>query len=187
MDPLQSLETVYGRANDLARQVDAGQMGDPVPSCPAWDVKQLVDHLVGVVASFTNVARRAAPDTPLPPRDPGEAPAAALARVTEENLAAWHAPGALDGEVKFAIGDIPAETAVRFALQETLVHAWDLSRATGRPVEVPDEIAADALAFARQMILPEYRGSSGPIGFEVLVPDSRSAIDQLVGFLGRQP
>ena len=36
-------------------------------------------------------------------------------------------------------------------------------------------------------LAPEYRGPDKSFGYEVPVPDDASAVDRLIGFLGRDP
>lgn len=74
------------------------------------------------------------------------------------------------------------------ALGEYIVHAWDLSTATGRNYEAPEDAIAPALEFLLGMVAPEYRGpDSGFFDEEVSVPANASALDKLLGFAGRDP
>jgi uncharacterized protein (TIGR03086 family) len=72
-------------------------------------------------------------------------------------------------------------------LMETMCHGWDLATATGQSVSYPDGAIASVLAMGRQMLSPKYRGHGQPFGDEVEVPDTAPALEQLVGFMGRDP
>ena len=69
---------------------------------------------------------------------------------------------------------------------ELLVHGWDLSRATGLPFPVPDDLAEGELAFSRPMLerVPAGRRSFAPAQ---PVGEDAPAIDRLVALLGRSP
>lgn len=64
------------------------------------------------------------------------------------------------------------------------MHGWDLARATGQPAAVPDDLAAQELAFSRSKLagIPPGRRPFGP-------PQPVAAlgppIDQLAALLGR--
>ena len=67
---------------------------------------------------------------------------------------------------------------------ELLVHGWDLARATGQRLDVPDSMAQQALAGAKARMRPEARQSA--FGPEQPAPADAPALDQLAAFLGRQ-
>jgi uncharacterized protein (TIGR03086 family) len=69
---------------------------------------------------------------------------------------------------------------------ETLVHGWDLARATSRQMPFPDELADQELTFSRDLLghLPEGRQPFGP---SRPVAADAPAIDRLAALLGRAP
>ena len=65
------------------------------------------------------------------------------------------------------------------------MHAWDLARATGQPVALDEDECAALLE--GMLPLDDLLRSSGQYGPRVPVPDDASAVDRLVGFIGRDP
>jgi uncharacterized protein (TIGR03086 family) len=82
--------------------------------------------------------------------------------------------------------ELPAPVAAGVNVTDTLVHGWDLARATGQALTIDPTLASAVLEFCRSAITDDIRqrGAFGPI---VPVADDGSPCDQLVGFLGRQP
>ena len=105
------------------------------------------------------------------------------ARVVSE---AWRGPGALERTVHMPFGDVPGPFAVTLHFVDTLVHGWDVARATGQDTDLDPELAGAALAFARENLLVALRGPGRPFGLEVPTT-STSVGDQLVAFMGRTP
>jgi uncharacterized protein (TIGR03086 family) len=70
---------------------------------------------------------------------------------------------------------------------DTLVHGWDLARATGQDSTLDAALATAALEFCRPAITDEIRAGRGAFAAIVPVADDASPTDRLVGFLGRQP
>ena len=73
------------------------------------------------------------------------------------------------------------------ALNEVLVHGWDLAAATGQPYEVDQAAAEACLRFAVDLAAgaPEMRnGMYGPV---VPVPADAPVLDRLLGQTGRNP
>ncbi len=80
------------------------------------------------------------------------------------------------------------DAVLGMALGEYIVHAWDLATATGQPYDAPVTAVRPAHEFLEGMVAPEYRGpDSGFFDAEVPVPDDASPLDQLLGFVGRDP
>jgi uncharacterized protein (TIGR03086 family) len=81
---------------------------------------------------------------------------------------------------------MPAPAMAAVALDELVVHGWDLAVATGQPYEVSDEDAEACMTFAGSIgEAPEER--AGLYGPRVPVPGDASALDRLLGLTGRDP
>jgi uncharacterized protein (TIGR03086 family) len=163
------------------------QLGWPTPS-PDYSVGDLLDHMDGLSLEFQLSAIKNAP-----PPGIGEAPqadASHLAAGWRERIPnqltaladAWAEPGAWDGETTAGRVPLPAPAAGMFALDEIIVHGWDLARSTGQRYN-PDPRAVQACA---EFLLEQPRNPDifGPV---VPVSDSASPLDRLVGLTGRDP
>jgi uncharacterized protein (TIGR03086 family) len=83
-------------------------------------------------------------------------------------------------------GDLPLDQAIAsFYTSDLFVHSWDPARATGQPINLDERRCAEVLA-AMQPI-EEILRTSGEYGPKVDVPTDASAMEQLVGFIGRDP
>jgi len=149
----------------------------PTP-CSEFTVHELVEHLMGSVRALGGVAGAEVPEEI-------EADTAEdyLAQAVEPTLAAWRARG-FDGDVSFAGGERPATLPVDILSLEFLVHAWDLSRATGQPFEAPDPLTTFVTERAEQIIRPDFRGDGK--GFAAIAhPAHDDAVTKLMAFTGR--
>jgi uncharacterized protein (TIGR03086 family) len=82
---------------------------------------------------------------------------------------------------------MPAAAMGVVALNEVLVHGWDLAVATGQPYDVDPAAAQRCLEFAIELAAgaPEVRnGMYGPV---VPVRDDDPVMDRLLGQTGRDP
>ena len=74
------------------------------------------------------------------------------------------------------------------ALNELVVHGWDLARGSGQAFEVDDAAVSALVEFGEQFSGPgteELRGDAfGPV---VEVPAEATPLDRLVGLMGRDP
>jgi uncharacterized protein (TIGR03086 family) len=68
---------------------------------------------------------------------------------------------------------------------ELVVHAWDVSRALGGRVQIPDPLAGRLLRLAPLLIAGHAR--AGLFDPPVPVPPEAPPGDRLVAFLGRDP
>jgi len=158
--------------------------------CPDYSVADLLDHVSGLALAFTLAARK----EPLPGDGQPVVDGAALSPAWRQAIpaaleglaAAWTEPSAYDGLTMAGPIEMPADIAALVALDEVVVHGWDLARATGQPYD-PDEAAVLAcLGFASSFEPPPEAGA-GPFGPPVAVPDSAPALDRLAGATGRDP
>jgi uncharacterized protein (TIGR03086 family) len=84
------------------------------------------------------------------------------------------------------IGAVPGVVALGMHVVETLVHGWDLAKATGQPTDIKPDLCAIAWDNVRG-VNDDLRGAGRPFGPAVDVPGDASATDRLVAWLGRQP
>jgi uncharacterized protein (TIGR03086 family) len=180
VDLLDALEQTFDHAHDVIAGVRADQFDDKTP-CAEWTVRDLLDHMIGVVAGLGSAAAGKPPS----PFELAADPAAQFQTAAAEALEAWRAPGVLDTIVDGGPGPMPGHVLAGINLLDTATHSWDLATATGQPATLPDDVATAALGASRATISPEIR--PGRFGPEVAAPAGASATDALVAFLGRTP
>lgn len=162
------------------------QMHNPTP-CANWDVRALVNHFVGGAHMFASAFRgeeqHIDPDAPMPDLVGDDALASLDAALADFN-AAVDAPGAMDKVINLPFGQIPGPIVLEILKFDLLVHAWDLSQATGQTFDPPAELCEQGLQAAQMIISPEARDGDT---FKDAVSASASAtpLEQLVAFTGR--
>jgi uncharacterized protein (TIGR03086 family) len=118
--------------------VDDDELTAPTP-CDDWTVADLLDHLMGLAYAFTQAARKRT-DTPGVDGPPPQPSAQHLSRhwrsrlpVLLEDLAtAWKDPAAWTGTATAGGATMPATAMGTVAMNELIIHSWDLARATGQ-------------------------------------------------------
>ena len=186
MDTLDALDRSFASTREAVARVGPGELTLPTP-CSEWDVQAVLDHVITVLTVFEAIAAKRAPE---PVGGHGAAiddPLVAYDKAAATTLAAWGAPGALDGEGTLPIGlTVPTELAAGINFLDCLVHGWDLRRALGDETELDPQLAEHALEVATVVVTPELR-EAGAFAPEVPVAADASPTARLVGFLGRQP
>ena len=173
---------------ELIRNISDDQLTGPTP-CPDYSLGDLVDHIGGLAMAFTWAANK---DTPPPG---AEGPSGDGSRLTDDwrrripddlntLAAAWTQPEAWTGMTQAGGVDLPGEIAGVVALDELLVHGWDVARATDQPYEVDAESLSVVEGFV-QSFSPE--GTPGMFGPRVEVPDTAPQLDRVIGMTGRDP
>jgi uncharacterized protein (TIGR03086 family) len=176
------LARAFDAVGVLITEVDAIQWTAPTP-CTDWDVRRLVEHLIGMNRVFTAMLL----DAP-PPRKPPEGhtesdPVGAYHDTATALLAAFSQRGALDREYAGPLGSATGGNRLRIRLYDLLAHGWDLAQAMGRPADLPDDLAEQSLAFVREQLSDAAR--LGRFAPATEVSDDEPAIDRLAAFLGR--
>jgi uncharacterized protein (TIGR03086 family) len=157
--------------------------------CEGTSVAALLDHLDGLAQAFTAAADKAPVDAAASAdgsqlgdgwREGIPARLAGLARAWRD-AAAWTGTTAAGGV------DLPGEVAGLVALDEVVVHGWDLARATGQDLVVDERLVEGALGFVRQAVAEHPDGSPGLFGPPVPVADGAPPLHVLLGLTGRDP
>ena len=180
MDLIGSLDETFHHAHQVIGGVSPEQYGDKTP-CEEWTVRDLLEHMIGVVAGLGAAAAGSAPE----PFELAPDPAGQFDQAAASALAAWRTPGVLDRVVDAGPGPMPGRVLAGINLLDTATHTWDLATATGQPTALPDDVARAALEASVATITPEIR--PGRFGPEIAVPADASPTDRLVAFLGRTP
>lgn len=158
-----------------------------------YDVATLLDHIDGLTVAFTLAARKA--DDPV--LDAAPVPSGtSLAPGWRERIPqrldalaeAWRAPSAWEGEATAGGVTMPAEIAGAVALDEVVLHGWDLACATGQPYDV-DPAALDLVHdFVAASAGPDQAAErEGLFGPPLPVPKDAPLLDRVVALAGRSP
>ena len=187
---------IVGRMNvvDLDRSAALGtaalidatspeQYTDPTP-CTDWTVRDLLTHLIAGNVKYIEIGRgkewaRGAPDVVL-----DDDPSGMYRRTMEAMLQAWEQPGVLDRDTALPVGRGRAELALYLHLGETLVHGWDLARATGQLPPWNAEVVEASLTQFRSW-LPPQRPPGSPFSDATSLGDDAAPIDRLAACVGR--
>lgn len=180
MDIIDALEQTFDHAHGVIAGVRVDQYDDKTP-CAEWSVRDLLDHMVGVVAGLGSAA---AGNDPVP-FELGDDPAAQFQAAAAAAMLAWRQPGLLDAIIDAGPGPMPGRVLAGINLLDTATHTWDLATATGQPATLPDDVAGAALEASRATISPEIR--PGRFAPEADAPSGGSSTAALVAFLGRTP
>ncbi len=186
MAPSDQLNYQIDTLRGLIKGTTPEQMSAPTP-CANWNVRGLINHFVTgapmFAAAFRGEEIQIDPDSPAPDMVGDDAVASFDAAINDFREAA-DAQGAMSKTLNLPFGQIPAPFVIELLKFDLLVHAWDLSQATGQKFEPPAELAAQGLETARAMIQPELRNGE-TFGAEVTPPSSATPIEKLVAFTGR--
>lgn len=182
-------EAPVARLVAIATGVRDDQLDDPTPD-EGRTVSQLVGHVLGLVVAF-----RAAADKELGPLTDTSPDRAGWPDVEDgwreqlgprgaELVAAWRSPDAWEGMTRAGGVDLPGEVAGLVALDEVVLHGWDLARATGQDYE-PDPASAEALLPFVSGFDPG--GTPGLFGPALDVSEDSPVFDQVLARAGRDP
>jgi len=180
----EAIKNAAAAASKVVAGVRPDQLDGPTP-CADFDVRALGNHMTGFLPYGANAVRRG-------PEMEGEAPdftqsdwAATYEGLAHDLVAAWGEDGAMEGELEFGSGPMPAERAAAITLMELTVHAWDLAKATGQTHTLDPATEAMAAGVTAQAG-PNGR-EGGFFGPEVAVSDDASDWERALGQAGRDP
>lgn len=172
----------------LLDRVTDDQLALPTP-CPAYTVADLLDHLMGLTIAFRDAGAKQLGETTNQPPSPSAAALdpdwrTQLPRRLDDLVDAWRTPGAWEGETQAGGVTMPAELMGLIAIDEIVLHGWDLARATGQPFDC-DPVIAEALAG----LLSEFdpNGTEGMFGPAVEPSPDATTLEQVVARSGRDP
>jgi uncharacterized protein (TIGR03086 family) len=149
--------------------------------CEEWDATALVTHVVDTHRRLLARLDGSEPVVLAGDADPSQAWLAVRADLEQAltSKGTDHVPAFFGGEAPFA------ELVDTLLCADTLLHTWDLARATGQDDTLDLASVATAQAFLHP--LGDAMRAPGGFGPEVTVPAEASAQDRLLAFTGRNP
>jgi uncharacterized protein (TIGR03086 family) len=186
------LEPAARRLAELVAGVPDGLLDVPTP-CSDYCLGDLIHHVGGLALAFTAAARKdrgEASDR----RSKGDASHLGsdwrdrIPRDLATLAEAWRDPGAWSGMTRIAGLDMPGEAAGVFALDELVVHGWDVAQAVGQPYDcdpVSLEVVHNLVAQFSGPGMEQQR--QGLFGAQIAVSDEAALLDRVIGMTGRDP
>ena len=190
--PMAELGPAAKRMADLIEGVPDELLGAPTP-CPEYTLGDLVDHVEGFALAFTAAAKK---DTAGMTSGRASGDASRLGddwrtRIPRHLAAladAWRDPAAWTGMTMAGGIDLPGELAGIIALDELVVHGWDVARASGQDFDQDRASLEAVFEFVKQFSgAGQEAAREGMFGPEVAVPEAAPPLDRLIGLTGRDP
>ena len=182
---IQGYQGAVASTRSVLEQVSAEHMASATP-CASWNVKELVNHVVGGQHFFIAGLKGTPPSADEVDYSAGDF-LASFDEATASMVEALSEEGAMEKMLTLPFGEMPGAALAGLAATDTFVHGWDLAKATGQSTDLAPELAAGMLEASKQMIQESFRGPEGaPFGAEQPCAEGACNADQLAAFLGRE-
>ena len=185
------LHAASDRMTRLLESVADDAMDAPTP-CPELPLGALIDHVGGFAKVFAASAKKQLGERTAQPPDPRaeNLEPGWRTRIASDLRAladAWDAPDAWEGMTQAGGQDLPGALAGRIALDELVIHGWDIAQAASQPFAC-DAATVDEVESTVQQVRGGNDGDiPGLFGAVVPVADDAPALDRLLGLTGRDP
>lgn len=186
------LEPAAERMAALIRSTTDDALDAPTP-CADYSLGALLDHVDGFAQAFTAAATKSTGPAS------SQSPAGDASRLGDDwrtripqhlrtLTEAWRAPEALTGMTRAGGIDMPGEVAAVVALEELVIHGWDVARATGQDFDCDDPTLEVVRRFVAQFAGPDQADLRGDAyGAPVDVSEAAPMLDRTVALSGRDP
>jgi len=184
-DPIEVLVVANDEFARRLRLVGPDDWRRPTP-CSEWDVRALVNHVVGANVRYQLLLRGAPTEQVEATRTVdhvGDDAVASFVETADGVVACFRQDGALERIAHHVTGDRTGRELLSMRILDAAVHGWDLARAIGADETLDDVVVAFLLAYLADL-------DPGPPAFEPAgadIPRHASAQDQLLHRLGRHP
>ena len=152
-----------------------------------------MEHVGGAASAFTAAAVKDTGDATSqgPSGDASRLSDDWRSRIPRDLVAlayAWRDPDAWTGMTKAGGVDLPGEVAGLVALDELVIHGWDVARATRQAYEVDSDSLEAVHGFVAQFSEPGMEEArAGLFGPVVEMPEDAPLLDRVIGLTGRDP
>ena len=162
------------------------QWADATP-CTEWNVRQIANHLIGENLwavellqgrTIAEVGNRLEGDLA------ADDPAGAYAASVRSASTACTAPGAMEAICHLSFGDYSGSDYAAQLFMDTLIHGWDIAKATGQDTRLASQLVEACLPIAEQLTT-QFR-SAGVFGDDLPVDPDADAQTRLLALVGRK-
>ncbi|MEU1468226.1 TIGR03086 family metal-binding protein [Streptomyces sp. NPDC005761] len=187
--PLLDLGPAARQIAGMLDGIDDTRLTGPTP-CPDVTVGAMLAHVEGLAVAFRDAARKELGATTDTAPSVGSGVLAdgwrsTLPLALDEMVAAWRSPEAWQGMTRAGSVDLPGEVAGMVALNELVLHGWDLARSTGQPYRAEEAHLRTSMALLADV--GDNPPPTSPFGPPVPVPDDAPLLDRAVARSGRRP
>ena len=187
---MPDLRPATGMLARIVTDVGDEELYSPTP-CRGVAVADLLDHVGGLCVAFTAAAAKDLDAASQPPSADGSRLGPDWRTGIPDRLAqlaaAWQDEKAWSGMTRAGGLDMPGEVAGKVAINEVVVHGWDIAAATGQDYACEGELLQAAYAFVQSAVAQNPDGSPGLFGPPVKLPDDAPLLERLIGLTGRDP
>lgn len=191
--PMIDLAPAAHTMSSLVTAIPDDRLTAPTP-CPDYTLGDLLHHVGGLTVAFRMAAEKS-PDALAssqgPSGDASRLGANWRTRIPSDLDAlveAWRDPQAWEGMTRAGGVDLPGEVGGVVALNELVLHGWDVAMASGQAFDGDEASLEVCHDFVAQFSGPgseEDRGDAfGPV---LAVPAGAPLVDRLLGLSGRDP
>ncbi|MQY18284.1 TIGR03086 family metal-binding protein [Nocardia macrotermitis] len=185
--PLFDLENAATLLELVVAGITDDQLDNPTPT--DMTVGEMVQHVLGFTEGFRRGATKEGIGASVPPSEaaPQTLPRDWRSLVPAQLkalVAAWREPTAWEGETEVGGATAPAPGMALFALDEVIVHGWDLARATAQPFTPTDH---DLVPLLEMLADTPPEGVPGLFGPRRPVTPEASLLDRVIALTGRDP
>jgi uncharacterized protein (TIGR03086 family) len=183
VDPIERIEHATSFASQKVKGVTPADLSKPTP-CSEFDVRALLNHLIGGLEMLTTAAKGSKADMPGGDQF-GSDPAGAYDQRRIALITAIRHEGALDRNWEMPFGTMSGAMMAGIAFMEHLTHGWDVANATGQDTTLPADLVSECMELVTPMdAMLRMPGVCGPA---VSVSDNASPQDKFIAFMGRHP
>jgi uncharacterized protein (TIGR03086 family) len=185
------LPALHDRALGDTRRSVAGVGGDQwklSTPCEGWDVRELVNHVVGGNFWASELARGKTIEEVGDRLDGdvlGADPTAAYDESARAASDAFHVPGAMAAPCAVSYGPVPGEVYLGHRLIDVLIHGWDVAKATGQDTKLDPDLVEACWAIIEPQ--KDLLLGSGMFGADHTTPPGADRQTALLTLLGRTP
>jgi uncharacterized protein (TIGR03086 family) len=185
------LPDLHDRAIQSTRRYVGGVADDQWSSsspCEGWDVRELVNHIVGGNFWAGELARGKTIDQVGDRLDGdvlGDDPVAAYDESARAASDAFHAAGAMEAPCAVSYGPVPGEVYAGHRFIDVLIHGWDVAKGTGQDTTLP----SDLVEACWEVVEPQkdLLVGSGMFGTDHEAEPGADRQTALLELLGRRP
>jgi uncharacterized protein (TIGR03086 family) len=182
MDVARTLDRGLDFFGNAVRQVGEDEWDSPTP-CAEWNAREVVGHVIGVMRIAVTMVRGGELSGSLAPTEVTD-PVAEWERTAAE-VRSEVADVDLDAVRETALGTKPLSFSLTFPTLDLFLHGWDLSRAVGSPVEIPEDVITWIDEFLRHIPEERLRGLR-VFGPAQPTPPDADPTTRLMAFAGRE-